>query len=151
MASPKTLYWITLGVLAISFGSSNMGRNLACKASTVVDHLAIRTMPYVATVEMALGRTQAGYAHLQAHAARVQAEQARLQAGMARQQLQEVWMNRDRFEVLDRRVTMPNIVVDVPNIRVNGPEHVMVCPRTRVRVAMPEVSTPKINIMQDPI
>src|SRR5438132_13573518 len=99
MASPKTLYWITLGVLAISFGSSNMGRNLACKASTVVDHLAIRTMPYVATVEMALGRTQAGYAHLQAHTARVHADQARLPAAMASQECQDVSMNRDRLSI----------------------------------------------------
>ena len=145
MASTKTLYWIALGVLAVSLGSSNMGRNLACKASAVVDHLTARAVPYVAAVEMALGRTQAGYAHLQAHAARVQAEQARieaaqarLQAEMAREQFQDVWMsNRERFEVLDRKVIVPNVVVDGPDVRVTGPEHLIVCPRTKVRLAMP--------------
>lgn len=159
MASAKTLYWIALGVLAVSFGSSNMGRNLACKASEVVDHLTTRTMPYVAAVEMALGRTQADYAHLQAHAARIQAEQARMQAAeariqaeMARQHTKDVWMlNQDRFEVLDRTVVAPNVVVDGPNVRVNGREHVVVCPRTKVRVAMPEVSIPQVNVMVDPI
>jgi hypothetical protein len=110
-------------------------------------------MPYVAAVEMALGRTQAGYAHLQAHAARVQAEearieaaQARLQAEMAREQFQNVWMlNRDRFEVLDHKVMVPNVVVDGPNVRVEGPEHVIVCPRTKLRVAMPEISVPQMS------
>ena len=159
MASAKTLYWIALGVLAVSFGSSNIGRNLACKASKVVDHLTIRAMPYVAAVEMALGRTQAGYAHLQAHAARVQAEEARieaaharLQAEMAREQFQNVWMlNRDRFEVLDHKVMVPNVVVDGPNVRVEGPEHVIVCPRTKLRVAMPEISAPRTRVIVDPI
>ena len=159
MASAKTMYWITLGVLAVSFGSSDMGRNLACKASTVVDHLTTRTMPYIAAVEMALGRTQAGYSHLQAHAARVQAEQARmeaaqarLQAEMARRQVQDAWMlNRDRFETLDRRVIVPHVVIDGPNVTVSGREHVIVCPRTKVRVAMPEVPVPQVNVVTDPI
>jgi predicted phosphoribosyltransferase len=156
MASAKTLYWIALGVLAVSFGSSNMGRNLACKASTAVDHLAIRTMPYVAAVEMALGRTQAGNAHMQAYAARLQVEQARtqaaqarLQAKMVRQQLRQ--LRNDRMLVMDRRIMMPDVVVDGPNVSVNDHEHVIVCPRTRVRVAVPEVSRPQMNIVQDPI
>ena len=120
-----------------------MGRNLACKASAVVDHLTARAVPYVAAVEMALGRTQAGYAHLQAHAARVQAEQARigaaqarLQAEMAGEQFQDVWMSN-------------RVVVDGPDVRVTGPEHLIVCPRTKVRLAMP--AAPQVNIMQDPI
>jgi hypothetical protein len=158
MASAKALYWIVLGVLVVSFGSSNTGRNLACKASTAVDHLVGRSMPYVGAVEMALGRTQAGYGHLQANAVRVQVEQARMQAAqarlqaeMVREQLKQAGMlNDERFLVLNHRV-VPDVVVDGPNVRVNGQERVIVCPRTRVHVTMPDIPAPQVNVVQDPI
>lgn len=156
MASAKALYWIALGVLAVSFASSDMGRNVACQASTAVDRLVSRTMPYLGAVEMALGRTQAGFGHLQANAARAQAEQARMQATQARLQAEMVreQMRRLKSEgmlVLDRRVVVPDVVVDGPNVSVNGREHMIVCPQTRVRVAVPEVSAPQLRIVEDPI
>jgi hypothetical protein len=136
-----------------------MGRNLACGVSTVADHLAMRAMPYVGAVEMALGRTQAGYEHLQANAvrvrveqARVQAEQARMQAEIVREQLKDLGMlDQDQLLALNRRVTMPRVVVSMPKVKVSGPEHVFVCPRTRVHVATPEVPAPEVRVEQDSI
>jgi hypothetical protein len=94
---------------------------------------------------MALGRTQAPYTHLDARAARIQADkarieaaQARLEAEIARQPFPDVWIsNPDQF--------------DGPNVRVSGPERMVVCPHIKVRVATPELSSPQVRPMQDPI
>ena len=180
MASVKAWYWIGLGVLALSVGSSSLGRCWMEKASGAIDQLQVRTMPYVAMAEMALGHTQAGYARVQASAARVEAHraeleamqarlqaemQARLQAQMARQEerVRErvSWAQRANFQnrgVFVDQSTFPGDDFQVPDVRitsdsvsVNGRRHSVVCPRTRIKMVMPDTPSPAISTVEDPI
>lgn len=176
MASVKAWYWIGLGVLALSVGSSSLGRCWMEKASAAIDQLQVRTMPYVAMAEMALGHTQAGYARVQASAARVEAHraeleamqaemQARLQAQMARQeervrervswaqhanfQNRSVFVDQATFSADNFQV--PDVRVTSDSVSVNGHRHSVVCPRTRIKMVMPATPAPAISTVEDPI
>lgn len=57
MGSAKAWYFAALGVVALSFSSST-GRGLFDQASRAVDQFRVKTMPYVAMLEMTLGHPQ---------------------------------------------------------------------------------------------
>ena len=91
MTSAKAWYWLGLGLLAVSFMSSGPGRSALTHAASYATCIRARALPYVGAVELATGRTQAGYAHLQASMeqtrarmeqtrARVEAHQAQIEA-----------------------------------------------------------------------
>lgn len=161
----KAWYWTGLGVLILSIGSSSTGRCWMEKASGVIDHLQAKTIPYMAMAEMAMGRTQAGMGHMQATQARMEAQAARLQAAQDRMEA-----NRARLEALATRQRTrhmnvlasfnpgDDVVVQVPGVRisrdrivVDGPQGMVVCPRTHVHVPAVDVQVPSVSVMQDPL
>lgn len=178
MATLKAWYWAGLGVLALSFATSSTGRCWMDFASSKLDEARLRTMPYVAVAEMALGHTQSGYARAQASAARMQASVARIEAQRARLEavqarweeqrartdaanqvmlkLQHVMPTPQQFvdqSMFDGRdFVAPSVRVMSRSVVVNGRHHrVVVCPGTPADVVVPEVSTPRITALEDPI
>ena len=171
MPSLKAWYWAGLGVLALSFGTSSMGRCWMDWASGKVDEARLRAQPYVAMAEMALGHTQSGYARAQASVARLEARRAQLQAVQARWEAQraridaanqvminmqheipspEQFVNQSLFD--SRDFVAPNVRVTSRSVVVNGRRHrVMVCPGTATDLVVPDVSTPKVTTVEDPI
>jgi hypothetical protein len=140
-------------------------------ASSKVDEARLRTMPYVAMAEMALGHTQSGYARAQASVARVEAQRARLEAMQARWEAQKARQEAANEVMLKMQHVMPNPeqLVDqamfetrdfvAPSVRVmsrsvvvNGRRHrVVVCPGSGNDLVVPEVSAPRITTSEDPI
>lgn len=155
MASAKAWYWIALGVLALSFGSSNTGRCLRDRALATADRLYQRSMPYVAMAEAAFGRTEADYGHMEATIARaqtqqacLQAEQARVQARMIREQVRTQVLVANRVLRENRELVTPQVLVDTRELVRSVPQ-VVVCPR--VKVAVPRIPTPPAPVVEDPI
>ena len=170
--STKAWYWTGLGVLILSVGTSSTGRCWMEKASGVIDQLRAKTVPYMAMMEMAMGRTQAGIGHMQASRAHFEAQQARLEAAQARMEAQrarlEALAERQQFRhlrVLANYPAISNFDVEVPGVSVTqdsvvvrGRHGIVACPRARVSVPNVEISTPEVqvpsphvSVMQDPI
>ncbi len=163
MASAKAWYWLGLGVMALSLASSGIGQKLMDHANAYVACVRTRALPYVGAIELALGRTQAGVGHLQAVAeqnrARLEAQRAQIEAAQAMLQDRRVQEQlRQAQELLANRAVMERVVMAdqvavapmVPSVEIrNGGEHVIVCPHTRVRVAVPAVNVSVVP--HDPI
>lgn len=140
-------------------------------ASGKVDEARLRTMPYIAMAEMALGHPQSGYARVQASVARVEEQRAQLEAVQARWEAQRARMDAanqvmlkvqhvmpDPQQFVDqsmfdsRDFVAPNVRVTSRSVVVNGRHHrVLVCPGSATDVIVPEVATPKITSLEDPI
>lgn len=140
-------------------------------ASGKVDEARMRTMPYVAMAEMALGHNQSGYARVQASVARIEAQRAQFEAAQARLEAQraridaanqvmlkmqngmpnpQLFVNQSMFD--SRDLVVPSVRVTSRSVIVNGRRHrLVVCPGTARDVVIPEVSTPKITTLEDPI
>lgn len=180
MTSAKTWYCLGLGVLVLSFLSSGTGRSALSHASAYVSCARARMLPYVGMVEMAFGRTQSGFGHMHANVeqlqaranaaqARIEARRAQIEAAQAMLQdrriqrqmrrAQEMVNNRrwmDQAVVADQVIAVPPVPVvarvpDVPSVEVTSPAaHVVVCPGTRMHVAVPAVNV-SVDRMQEPI
>jgi len=173
MTSAKAWYWLGLGILALSFMTSGSGRSIVDHAGAYVSCVRMRALPYLGAIEIAMGRTQSGFGHMQAgmERARVQmeAQQARLEVAQARIEAAQQVMQTTRFQEQMRKVRAlrnTQVMMDpagltdevigasrlsIPNVEVmNGAQQVIVCPRTRVRVAVPAVHV-DVNSAQDPI
>jgi parvulin-like peptidyl-prolyl isomerase len=173
MTSAKAWYWLGLGILALSFMTSGAGRSAMDHAAAYATCIRTRALPYVGAIELALGRTQAGYGHLQASMeqsraqmlqarAQMEAQQARIEAAQRvmmeahiQQQLrraQRVMVNRSVIDAaaLTDEVVDSNQVV-MPNVEVlSAGRRVIVCPRTKVRMAAPAVHV-SVAPVQEPI
>lgn len=180
MTSAKTWYYLGLGVLVLSVMASGTGRSAMSHASAYVSCARARVLPYVGLVEMAFGRTQSGFGHMQANVdqlqARVDAAQAQVEARRAQieaaqamirdrriqrqmRHAQEMVTNRewmDQTVVADQVMMVPPVPVvarvpAVPSVEVTSPAgRILVCPRTRVHIAAPEVRV-SADTMQEPI
>jgi len=139
-------------------------------ASGKVDEARLRAVPYVAMAEMALGHTQSGYARVQASVAQVEAQRARLEAVQARWEAQKARQEAAGAVMLKMQHMIPNPeqLVDpamfdsrdfvAPSVRVmsrpvvrNGRHKVIVCPSAGTDMVVPEVSTPAVTTVEDPI
>jgi hypothetical protein len=106
MASAKAWYFAALGIVALSFGSSN-GRCVFDKAANAVEQFRARTIPYVAMLEMTLGRVQnapqvqATVARVEDTVAKTEAHRACAEANMARIQAMKERMEARRAAQLD--------------------------------------------------
>lgn len=116
MASAKAWYFAALGIVALSFGSSN-GRCVFDKAANAVEQFRARTIPYVAMLEMTLGgsqnapQVQATVARVQDTVAQVEAERA-CAASMARIQAMKVRMEAHRAAQLDAAADVDEELAD---------------------------------------
>jgi hypothetical protein len=156
----KAWYWTGLGILAISFATSSSGRCLMNYATGLAQRAQTHVVPYVGMAEIALGRTDAGFAHVQSAAARIAAQQARMQAAQARMQaaqaeLQAAAIQREiRIRQAANQYSSyvsagPAVSVGPNGVIVRTPGVKVVCPRTHVDV--PEISLPPAPVLQDPI
>jgi hypothetical protein len=168
MASAKAWYWLGLAVMALSLMSSGTGRSMLHRADAYVSCIRSRAIPYLGTIELAMGQTEAGVGHLQAVAeqnrARMEAERAQIEATRAMlqdravqeemRQAQEVLSNRALMQraMLASEISIPALPVLPPGIEVmNGRhQHVIICPRTRMRVNTPRVHV-SVAPPQEPI
>lgn len=167
MTSAKAWYFLGLGVVALSFMSSPTARSAMGHASAYVSCARSWMMPYVGGVETALGRTQSGYVHLQASLdreqaraeavqARLEAQQARIEAAQARLQDQRVQQGLQRAqqvlrnrELMQRVFVADRLAVAAPRVEVRtAMQHFVVCPRTRVHVAVPAVNVDIAGLTQ---
>jgi hypothetical protein len=172
MTSAKALYWLGLGILALSFMTSGPGRSAMDHAAAYASCVRTRTLPYLGAIELALGRTQAGYGHLQASMeqsraqmlqarAEMEAQQARIEAAqrvMIQAHIQQQ-IRRAQQVMVNGSVIGPAALTDVvdsnqivmPNLEVlSEGRHVIVCPRTKVRMAAPAVHV-SVAPVQEPI
>ncbi|HET7206332.1 MAG TPA: hypothetical protein VFI95_07105 [Terriglobales bacterium] len=157
----KAWYWTALTLLAASFASSGTGKCLLGSASRAFDQLHLRAMPSVAVLEMALGRTQAGYSHMESAMAQVDAQRARMQAQQARMQAVQAQLE---AAAAIREIKPMRFVVDVPAL----PKAAIHCPNLedapaqilrerRNLVVSPEpainvdITTPDVPVVHDPI
>lgn len=157
----KAWYWTGLGILAISFASSSNGRCLMNYASGLIQQVRTHAVPYIGMAEIALGRTDAGFSHMQSVAVRVDAQQARLEAAQARLQAAQAELEAAAAtrEMRVRRVQSqfstyfdqsgPAVSVGPNGVIVKTPRAKVVCPSTRAEI--PEVSIPPTPVLQDPI
>lgn len=173
MTAAKAWYYLGLGVLTLSFLSSGTARSAMNHASAYVSCARLRMLPYLGTIEMALGRSQSGYGQIQASIdrsraraeaaqARVQAQQAQIQAVQAmlqerrvQQQLRRTQELMNNRQLMNRAIFAPEDVIassdSAPMVEVVNPAgHVIVCPRTGVRVSTPAVHV-SVTGMQEPI
>lgn len=161
----KAWYWSGLGLLAISLISSNTGRCWMDQASALVGQVRTRAVPYVAMVEVALGRTDSGFMHMQSAAARVEAQRARMEAAQARLQAAQARLEaaaaRGEFRHMAAPVdfsalsnvdfVVPKVVVRQHRIEVSGRHGRIVCPQTGADISVPEVAVPDVSVVEDPI
>jgi hypothetical protein len=158
----KAWYWTALTLLATSFASSGTGKCLLGSASKAFDELHLRAMPSVAVLEMALGRTQAGYSHMesamaqveaqrarmQAQQARMQAVQARLEAAAAVRQLKPMRFVVDAPAVPQNAIRCPSLEGAPTQIMLRERRNVIVTPEPTVNVA---ITVPDVPVVHDPI
>jgi hypothetical protein len=141
-------------------------------AAAYASCIRTRALPYVGAIELALGRTQAGYGHLQASMEQSRAQMLQARAQMEAQQArieaaQRVMMEaRIQQQIRRARVVVNRAVIDpaaltdevfdsnqvvIPNVEIlSAGRHVIVCPRTKVRMAPPAVHV-SVAPVQEPI
>jgi len=180
MTSAKTWYYLGLAVLALTFVASGTGRSAMHYVSAYGSCVRSSLLPYLGGIEMAFGRTQSGFGHVQANVeqlqaraeaaqdrvevrrAQIEAAQAMLRDRRIQEQIrraQQLASNRqwmDQAALADQVIAIPPVSVvasvpAVPSVEVSSPAaHVVICPRTRVRVPAPAVQV-SVNPMQEPI
>jgi hypothetical protein len=151
MASAKTLYWATLGVLAATFAWSHTGQRLADRASVVTDQICAKSSQYAAIAEMAFGHTQSGYGRMQAATTRFAAEQARMQAERARMQAETVREQMDELMATKQMWQAGRTVQIKKVLRESQVDGESFCPRTRVHIAIPDAQALDLTSTNDPI
>jgi LPS O-antigen subunit length determinant protein (WzzB/FepE family) len=149
MATTKSLYWATLGVLALSFMSSH-SLGIQNRVQQIADQVCLRTAPLRALAQLSWGRTHFDIERGRAIEARVAAEQARLEAQQRRlQALSEVQMNQvmsaTKVWKADRALRVERA------LRNSGIPATIECPESQVHFEMPDITEPMSNISQDPI
>ena len=160
MTSAKAWYWLGLGIMALSFMTSGAGRSIMNNAGAYAACIRTRALPYLGTIEMALGRTQEGYGHLQASMeqtrAQVDVQQARLEAARARmetaralqeERMQESLRKAQDHLVMQRAVLADEVITPIVTVSDTG-RRVLICPHTGVRVDVPQVhvQVPNVNV-----
>ena len=133
MVSAKAMYWLTLGILSVSFiASRNPGCRLVVLAHRAQGYAAMARNPYRSHLNTDVGN-MADYARMQAEAARMQVEQARMEADFTRGNMQKV--------LVMKRVWGPEQARQLKeSLRESGVTGSgLVCPRGRVRVSIPEI------------
>ena len=151
MASAKTLYWVTLGFLALTFAWSHSGQRVFERATVVADQICARSSQYAAIAEFAFGRTQSGYGRVQAASTRMAAQQARLQTEQARMQAEMVREQVNQL-LLENQDWTGNGAVQVKRVmREAAIDRELLCPQTGVHIPLPEMPAPEVVIGQDPI
>lgn len=173
MTSAKAWYWMGLGVLVLSLGTSDTARCWADKASEVFGHAYARGRSYVAVAQILLGNSPASAERLQDQLARAEQAQDRLRAkqDLADAQLdqaqalvqeklirkQELLMSKamraDRAvralqAVRAERFAIPGRVLVGPDgVIVNGHRRVAVCP-SQVEVDVPNIQMPDLSSLE---
>jgi hypothetical protein len=179
MASVKAWYWVGLGILVLTVGSSDTARCWAGKGAETLDRLYSRGKAYVAVAHVLLGSPSTDDGQLQARLARAQAAQDRFgaeqdirEAQIARAQAlveervmrqQELIMKKAMranraMQVRGERIVIPGRVLIGPEgAVVNGERRVKVCAES-IQVDVPEIQLPELPVAkimpeapQDPI
>jgi hypothetical protein len=148
MLAAKSLYWGTLGMLALTFLSSHEP-GIQSRLQAVANDVCVRTAPLRAMAELSWGRTQSDISRAQAIQARVAAEQARLEAQQVR--LQALTEFKVRQTMVANKMWDARRAMQVERaLRKSGIPATLDCPQSQVNFEMPVVSE-HMNLSQDPI
>ena len=116
MANEKTMYWLTLGLFALTFGHAAINHGL----SNRVEAIAVRISDRLAThADLALDRSYSKVGQSQAKLACAQSQLASLQASMALRQADfaQLQTARAQFVVLQKA---QRVAISCPRIRINA-------------------------------
>jgi len=152
MASAKTLYWTSLGLLLLSFASSpELG--LQGRVREIADRICIRTARLRAMADLTLGQSRANLDRMKAAEARRAAQQARMQAQQA--QVRAVINKAEMKQVMAvSKAWKANQALRVKEVLRENEIPVIDCPESRVEFQMPEMpETPDVVVSasHDPI
>lgn len=124
MATEKTMYWLTLGVLALTFNHAAINHSLFNRVETIADQISERL---ATQSDLVLGRGHSKFAQSQAKLACAQSQLASLQASMVLRQADFAHFQAERAQF---------IVMQQPQCLS------IVCPRVKIRAAIDGMQIP---------
>ena len=116
MANEKTMYWLTLGLFALTFGHAAINHGLSNRVEAIADHISDRLATHV---DLALDRSYSKIGQSQAKLACAQSQLASLQASIALRQADFAQLRAARAQFVVLQKTQ-RVAISCPRIRINA-------------------------------